>query len=238
MKDFIKWLGVNEKVAKVVVWLLIIMVCLIITNTMLESIGFPSYAITYENITKIDVNKFIDVIIACLVTFLNFYAMILLVFKVKEAKKIFKYAVLYLILNSIVSGALPGAVVQIFIAAYIIIFSYLYSGKNWKYILYAIISIVSTIIIQGVWYISKAKFVDYSSLNHITRSILSLDYFIIIGLIILVKEIYLKKRGEKECLEYQHASSGLENSKTKTNSQRKLPRKSQAQSNKGKKRIK
>ena len=64
---------------------------------MLESIGFPSYAITYENITKIDVNKFIDVIIACLVTFLNFYAMILLVFKVKEAKKIFKYAVLYLV---------------------------------------------------------------------------------------------------------------------------------------------
>ena len=26
MKDFIKWLGVNEKVAKVAVWMLIIMV--------------------------------------------------------------------------------------------------------------------------------------------------------------------------------------------------------------------
>ena len=28
MKDFIKWLGVNEKIAKVAVWLLIIMVTL------------------------------------------------------------------------------------------------------------------------------------------------------------------------------------------------------------------
>ena len=53
MKDFIKWLGVNEKVAKVVVWLLIIMTSLIIVNAALESLGFPHYAITYDNLKRI-----------------------------------------------------------------------------------------------------------------------------------------------------------------------------------------
>ena len=52
MKDFVKWLGVNEKIAKVVVWLLIIMVMLILTNTMLESLGFPYYKITYDSNSK------------------------------------------------------------------------------------------------------------------------------------------------------------------------------------------
>ena len=62
MKDFVKWLGVNEKVAKVVVWLLIIMVMLILTNTMLESLGFPFYKITYQNIRKINIAKHMDII--------------------------------------------------------------------------------------------------------------------------------------------------------------------------------
>ena len=57
MKDFIKWLGVNEKIAKVAVWLLIIMVFLIMTNAMLESIGFPNYQLTYANIINININK-------------------------------------------------------------------------------------------------------------------------------------------------------------------------------------
>ena len=48
MKDFVKWLGVNEKVAKAIVWLLIIMVTLIIFNMGLESLGFPYYKITYH----------------------------------------------------------------------------------------------------------------------------------------------------------------------------------------------
>ena len=34
MKDFIKWLGVNEKIAKVVVWILIIIVTLNKANYM------------------------------------------------------------------------------------------------------------------------------------------------------------------------------------------------------------
>ena len=57
MKDFIKWLGVNEKIAKVAVWMLIFMVALIIVNTALESLGFPHYAITYDNLKQININK-------------------------------------------------------------------------------------------------------------------------------------------------------------------------------------
>ena len=53
MKKFIKWLGVNEKVAKIAVWLLIIMVSLIIINAGLASLGFPNYQITYNNIKQI-----------------------------------------------------------------------------------------------------------------------------------------------------------------------------------------
>lgn len=40
MKDFCKWLGVNEKIAKIVVWLFIIFIGLIIFNAAFESLGF------------------------------------------------------------------------------------------------------------------------------------------------------------------------------------------------------
>lgn len=60
MKDFLKWLGVNEKVAKVAIWLFIIMVCLIVVNTALDSLGLPYYKITMDNLVKIDTNKVVD----------------------------------------------------------------------------------------------------------------------------------------------------------------------------------
>ena len=72
MKDFIKWLGVNEKIAKVAVWLLIIMVTLIIVNTALASLGFPNYQITYDNIKNISTNVILDTLSRILVCFLNF----------------------------------------------------------------------------------------------------------------------------------------------------------------------
>ena len=57
MKDFIKWLGVNEKIAKIAVWLLIIMVFLIVLNTALASLGFPNYQLTYDNLIKVNKNN-------------------------------------------------------------------------------------------------------------------------------------------------------------------------------------
>lgn len=53
MKDFIKWLGVNEKIAKLVVWIFVIMIGLIIFNFFFESLGLSYYKITYENLSKI-----------------------------------------------------------------------------------------------------------------------------------------------------------------------------------------
>ena len=234
MKEFVKWLGVNEKIAKVAVWLLIIMVFLIVLNTSLECLGFPNYAITYDNIVKLNPNKLIDTLTIILLSLLNFYSVVLLVFGLKETKKTFKYALLYIILNWIVKIIFGYMVMQVFIILFDIVFCYLYSGKKPKYILYAIISYIVVVLLQGVWYVSKARFINYSKLNYTTRSILSLDYYIIIILIILVKEIYLKKRGEIKCQKYQDVSYGLENSKKKTNLQKKSQRKSQKQSNKNK----
>lgn len=197
MKDFIKWLGVNEKIAKVAVWLLIIMVFLIVFNLSMESMGFSNYQINYSNIKEINSNLFLEYLINWTMIFLNFYAITLLIFPIKEFKKIAKYAVIYLIINIMLSNVFNIVVVQIFIILYVIIFSYLFSKKNKKYILYSIISIIFTAFIETIWYISKIKMIDYTELNELTKSLLSLDYFIIIGIIILVKEIYIKKRGEK-----------------------------------------
>lgn len=214
MKDFIKWLGVNDKVAKVAVWLLIIMVFLIVTNTMLGSLGLPNYQITYDNLVKIDINRITSIIIEFLISLLNFYTIVLLVFRIKEAKKIFKYGVLYILLNVIIYKIFGYAILQVYIAVYCIAFCYLFSNKRIKYALYAIISLIFSALVQGVWYSIKGSLIDYSSLNSIAITALSIDYFIIMALIILVKEIYLKKRGEKKW-ETLDAGSGLVNSKKK-----------------------
>lgn len=197
MKDFIKWLGVNEKIAKVAVWMLIFMVFLILTNTMLESMGFPHYAITYDNLIKVKTNLVLETIVSALVAGLNFYTIILLVFRAKEAKNIFKYCVLYCILNFLVNEIFGYTTLQILIVVFCTTFCYFYSKKNWKYIFYGIGSIIANIIIQGIWYITKIQFIDYTQINRLTKTLLSFDFFIIMAVIILVKEIYLKKRGEK-----------------------------------------
>ena len=235
MKDFIKWLGVNEKIAKVVVWLMIIMIMLILTNAMLDSIGFPHYQITYENLKQINAVKVIRVCASLLVCFLNFYAIVLLVFRVKETKNIFKYALLYVILNWIITQTINYVFLQIFIITFVVLFCYIYSKKNKRYILYGILSIIINVLVQGITYLYKMNIIDFSKVTTVTRALFSIDYFIIMGVIILVKEIYLKKRSEKICGMDQEAYFGLENLNKKTNSPKNLQRKSQVQSNKKKK---
>lgn len=197
MKDFIKWLGVNEKVAKVAVWLLITMICLIITNVFLGSIGFPNYQITYDNLVKIDIDRITSIFIEFLISTLNFYTIILLVFRIKEAKSIFKYSILYILLNALVYKIFGYAVLQIFIIAFCIVFCYLYSKKKWRYAFYCILSFLLNASVQTIWYSIKASIIDYTTLNSLAITILSIDYFIIMALIILVKEIYLRKRRDK-----------------------------------------
>ncbi len=53
MKEITKWLGINEKLAKVITWILIVMIMLIVINAALESVGFPEYQIRYDNIVKL-----------------------------------------------------------------------------------------------------------------------------------------------------------------------------------------
>ena len=216
MKKFIKWLGVNEKVAKIAVWLLIIMVSLIIINTALASLGFPNYQLTYNNLVNINVSKILNIIFSWIISFLNFYSIISLVFKVNKSKDMFKYAILYLVLAIMIQGLTNYVISQIFILGYILIFCFKYSDNNWKYIIYGIGALLVNTIAQYICYIYKIRLIDFSSINQATKTILSLDYFIIIGIIILVKEIYLKKRGEKQW-EKHHVSYGLESSKKKEN---------------------
>ena len=191
MRDFIKWLGVNEKVAKVVVWMFIIMIALIITNTMLESTGFSYYKITIENLSRINLNDLFNNIFSWIIVVLNFYSILLIVFKVENVKKIYKHSIIYLILNILICKLTNDSIVQLFVISYMIIFSFLYSGKNWKYAIYAILSMVLNIIVQYICYLYKIRFIDFTSISDATKIILSLDYFIIMIVIILVKEIYL-----------------------------------------------
>lgn len=216
MKKFIKWLGVNEKVAKIAVWLLIIMVSLIIINTALASLGFPNYQLTYNNLVNINVSKILNIIFSWIISFLNFYSITSLVFKVNKSKDMFKYAILYLVLAIMIQGLTNYVISQIFILGYILIFCFKYSDNNWKYIIYGIGALLVNTIAQYICYIYKIRLIDFSSINQATKTILSLDYFIIIGIIISVKEIYLKKRGEKQW-EKHHVSYGLESSKKKEN---------------------
>lgn len=197
MKEFCKWLGVSEKFAKVVVWLFIIMSMLIIFNSAFESMGLPYYKLTIENLSKIDYPKVLEYIFAWLVTLLDFYIVIFLVFPIKDFDKIFKYSILYLILNIIVFNLFGNGVLQIFIALFMIMFGYLYSNKNKKYILYIIVGYIFSLIIQYVCYLYKARFIDFANINGLNKLLTSFDYFIFMFIIILVKEIIIKNKNKK-----------------------------------------
>lgn len=197
MKDFLKWLGINEKIAKVAVWALIIMILLIIFNAFLESIGVPYYKLSVENLSKINTSTIFEYLSAWIMTVLNFLSIVLIVFRIKDFKKIFKYSILYLIMNIILLNIANYTILQVFIILFVILFCYLFSGKKWKYILYAIGSFIINAMLQYVSYVYKIQFVDYNAIDSIKRLVLSIDYYLVLSLIILVKEIYLKKRGDK-----------------------------------------
>ncbi len=195
MKDFIKWLGNNEKVGKVIVWLLIIIIALIILNTTLMSLGLPHYQITYKSLVEIKTDQYIELLSRIIICFLNYCSIMFLIFPIKEHKSILKNSILYIALNIIVYIIFGYIGTQIYIWLFFMFFPYYYKNKNCKYILYSIISIVINILIQGLTYYFKANMIEITTINRVTRALLSLDYFLIMTIIILIKEIYLKKRG-------------------------------------------
>lgn len=198
MKEFCKWLGVSEKFAKVVVWIFIIMSFLIVTNVMLESVGLPFYKLTVENLSKINYPKLLDYGISWIIVLLDFYGVMFLIFPIKEFGKIFKYSILYLILNIIVFNLFGNGVLQIFIVLFTVIFSYLYSNKNKKYILYGFGGYLVSVIVQYVCYLYKARFIDFANIDRLNKFLTSLDYFIFMFIIILVKEIIIKNKSENK----------------------------------------
>ena len=198
MKEFCKWLGVSEKFAKVVVWIFILMSMLIIFNSAFESMGLPYYKLTVENLSKLDYPKVLEYIFAWLVTLLDFYATIFLIFSIKDFDKIFKYSILYLILNIIVFNLFGNGVLQIFMILFVILFSYLYSNKHKKYILYGIIACVVAVFMQYICYLYKVRFIDFTNINGLNRFLTSLDYLLLMFIIILIKEVIIKNKKKKE----------------------------------------
>lgn len=194
MKDFCKWLGVSEKFAKVIVWIFIIMSMLIIFNSAFESMGLPYYKLTVENLSKVNVNEIIEFIFSCIIVLLNFYAVVFLVFPIKDFNKIFKYSLLYLALDIVLTETTNAMFVNIFILCFVLIFSYLYSNKNKKYILYGLIGYGINAFVQFICYLYKVRFIDFAHIDGLNKLLTSFDYFIFMFIIILVKEIIIKNK--------------------------------------------
>lgn len=199
MKDFIKWLGVNEKVAKLAVWLLIFMITLIIINACLESIGMPYYKVTIENLSKIKLNSLVGYLCTIIVTFLNYCATVFLIVRTKNYKKVLLSSIPYLIVLAFLSN-INYIASQVFAFVYCIHITYKITNQK-KYILFAIASILINMIVQYLtYYLYKFRFVGTNSFNQLDRLVTSFDYFIIMLFIIIAKEIYImnkEKRGVK-----------------------------------------
>ena len=198
MKDFCKWLGVSDKIARLIIWLFIGMCFLIVTNVMLESVGLPYYKITVENLSKIDYSKLLDYIFSQIIVLFDFYSLIYLVFRIKEFKNIFPYSIIYLLLNILIFNLFGNISVQIFIPIFAMIFCYLYANKNWKYIIYGFGSYLIGIFIQYFCYLYKLRFINYETMNELNKLLTSIDFFIIMFIIILIKEIILRKKEENK----------------------------------------
>ena len=196
MKEFLKWLGVNEKVAKLAVWIFIFMFFLIVVNAALDSFGLPYYKVTIDNLSKIKLNKVLDYLCTVVVSFLNFFSIVFLVLRVKEFKKIWPYAVLYLFLLGVAS-AISYIFSQIFLILFIFILIYLYKNKDKKYLVYTFISFSINLIVQYLFYLYKAKLLDFSSLSGLNKLYTFIDSFLIMFIVIFVKEVYFKNKEVK-----------------------------------------
>ena len=195
MKDFCKWLGVNEKIAKVVVWVFIFMISLIIINTALESIGLPFYKLTVANLSKVNCCEFITMLIEAASATFNWLSITLLVFPFKEIKRVMPWAILYLLILGVVNYAFNKAAVQIYILVFCLVFCYLFSGKKIKYLAYCLFSFFINTVVQYLCYLYKVRFVSNSALKGLNYLITFVDYLLIMSIILFIKEKVMKKKG-------------------------------------------
>lgn len=194
MKEFCKWLGVSEKFAKLVICLFVVMSFLIVTNSMLDSLGFPYYKLTVENLSKLDLGEVFETLVSWIMVLLSFYAVIFMVIPVKDFGKVFKYSIIYLALNIGVTLLTNTAIAQIFVILAPCVFAYYYFDKKWKYAGYMFASTILNIIMQFVSYSYKVKFIDFTNISCFNKFLVSLDYFIMMFIIILVKEIIINNK--------------------------------------------
>jgi len=81
--------------------------------------------------------------------------------------------------------------------AFVVWFCYFYSSKNWKYIFYGVGSYVFGVFIQFLTYLYKIRFIDYTEVGPLNRFLISIDFFIVMFVIIFIKEVVVrKKKGE------------------------------------------
>ena len=197
MKEFFNWLGVNEKIAKLIFWLFVIMGFLIMFNTLLDSLGLPYYKVTVENLSKIKLNNFLNKLCALIVSLMNFYSIIFLVIRIKEIKKVFPYSMVYIVIIVLIGKIFPYAINQIIITGMVCLFLFLISNKNKRYILYGLLALFISSLVQYIClYLFKVKYIADITIEGLNYLFTSLDYFIFIFFIILVKEVYLKYKKE------------------------------------------
>jgi len=193
MKEFIKWLGVNEKVAKVAVWVFIFMIALIVFNAAFDSFGLPYYKVTAENLSKVKLNKVLDYVCTVVVAFLNFCSIVFLVLRVKEFKKVIPYSVVYLIILGIASE-INYALSQVILISFIFVFIFLYKKKEKRYLLYTLGSFMVNLLVQYLTYLYKSKYINFSVISGLNELYASIDSFLIIFVIIFMKEVYFRNK--------------------------------------------
>lgn len=199
MKDFIKWLGVNEKVAKLAIWLLIFMITLIIINSCLESIGMPYYKVTIENLSKIKTNSLINYLCNLILSITNFTLTILLAVRTRRIKELIPYILIYAVISTIVVGYTGYGVTQILIFAFTMYTIIKFSEKPIKGIYKGLIAIVINTIVQYICcYAFKFKYMEITKIEGLNYLLTSLDSFLILLVMIIVKELYLYKRERSE----------------------------------------
>ena len=144
-----------------------------------------------------ELNDFFNYICALIVSLLNFYSIVFLVIRIKEFKKILPYSVIYIVILAIINNKIPAGVEQLLVPCLNCCLLYFIANKNKRYILYGVLSMVINIVVQYLcYYLFKVKYLNAISIKGLNYLLSSIDYFIVMFFIILVKEVYLKYKKE------------------------------------------
>ncbi|MDD5979646.1 MAG: hypothetical protein PUC23_00855, partial [bacterium] len=66
--------------------------------------------------------------------------------------------------------------------------------KNLKYVLYGVISFIINTFIQYICYLYKLRFVEISDINNLLKFIASIDFLVVMFIIIFIKELIIRNK--------------------------------------------